>query len=396
MRVYKESPGVCRPWTGRLATCIRDPVTRLRFLKAVAPAAAPEPVPRRARKRFYLVVVVGLAAAPAVLIPAVSLSRVWASPHVQKEAPQIRDAQEFHPAPPQQIAPVRTSTNVWLVEKTAESETYSNGLRIDNHFLIATHRRSYLAFPADGSQPVRRAELAGIVFHTTESPQAPFEASENGVLKRIGESLLEYVRRREAYNFVLDRFGRVYRVVPEDETANHSGNSVWADENWFYVNLNESFLAVSFEAASPALPGAKAQNEVEISPAQVRSAAVLIEMLRHRYQIPASNYVTHAQVSVNPLNMQVGLHLDWASGFPFEAIGLRDNYSAALPTLWAFGFDYGSNFAGRADAGMLAGIEEAERIMTQGAAAAGLPAATYKARLRQRYRGMLAQVRTPR
>src|ERR1019366_1882159 len=105
----------------------------------------------------------------------------------------------------------------------------------------------------------------------------------------IGESLLECVRRRQAYNFVLDRFGRVYRVVPEDEAANHSGNSAWADENWFYVNLNESFLGISFEAASPAPPRATAQNEAGIGPAQVRSAAMLIEMLRHRYQMPASN-----------------------------------------------------------------------------------------------------------
>jgi len=267
------------------------------------------------------------------------------------------------PAP---VAGIPDAADVWLVEKTAESETYSNGLRIDNHFLVDTHARSYLAFPADGGRPVRRTEPTGIVFHTTESTQAPFEASENRILKRIGESLLEYVRRQQAYNFVLDRFGRVYRVVPEEEAANHSGNSVWADENWFYVNLNESFLGISFEAASPA------QGESGISPAQLRSASMLIEMLRRRYRIPASNYVTHAQVSVNPANMQVGLHLDWASGFPFEALGLGDNYAAALPALWAYGFDYDSTFAGRAATRMRAGIEDAERILVRGAAAAGL------------------------
>jgi N-acetyl-anhydromuramyl-L-alanine amidase AmpD len=45
-------------------------------------------------------------------------------------------------------------------------------------------------------------------------------------LKRIGESLLAYVRRKQAYNFVIDRFGRVYRVVPESDAANHAGNSI--------------------------------------------------------------------------------------------------------------------------------------------------------------------------
>jgi hypothetical protein len=280
-------------------------------------------------------------------------------------------------------ASAQASADVWLVEKTAESETYSNGLRIDNRFQVTTHPRSYLAFPADGSQSVRRTEPAGVVFHTTESAQAPFEASENRVLKRIGESLLEYVRRRQAYNFVLDRFGRVYRVVPEDEAANHSGTSAWADENWFYVNLNESFLGISFEAVSPGEP----------SPAQVHSAAMLIEMLRCRYRIPASNYVTHAQVSVNPSNMQVGLHLDWASGFPFEALGLEDNYAEALPALWAFGFDYDTSFSRRAGARMRTGLDAAGGILTRNAAAAGLRPAEYKNRLRQRYRGMLAQVR---
>ena len=122
------------------------------------------------------------------------------------------------------------------------------------------------------------------------------------ILKKIGESLLEYVRRKQAYNFVIDRFGRVYRVVAEDQAANHSGYSVWADENWFYINLNESFLGISFEAASP-----PSQREPQISPAQVRSAAMLIEMVRCRYHIPASNCVTHAQVSVNPANMRGGL-----------------------------------------------------------------------------------------
>jgi hypothetical protein len=378
MRAYRESPDGCRQWKDRLAACIHDPVTRLRFLKAVAPERSRSRW--RRLRRFYLAAAIICAAAAVVLIPVSSPSRLRASARVENAVPRIEAA----PIPIAGVqAVVQTSANVWLVEKTAESETYSNGLRIDNHFLVATHPRSYLAFPADGSQPVSRTEVAGIVFHTTESTQAPFEASENRVLKRIGESLLEFVRRRQAYNFVLDRFGRVYRVVPEDEAANHSGNSAWADEHWFYVNLNESFLGISFEAASPGAP----------SPAQVHSAAMLIEMLRCRYRIPASNYVTHAQVSVNPSNMQVGLHLDWASGFPFEAVGLEDNYAEALPALWAYGFDYDANYSRRAGASMRTGLDAAEQLLTRNAAAAGLRPAEYKSRLRQRYRAMLAQVR---
>ena len=42
----------------------------------------------------------------------------------------------------------------------------------------------------------------GIVFHTTESRQAPFEAQQNRLLKRLGGSFLEYVQRKPAYNFL--------------------------------------------------------------------------------------------------------------------------------------------------------------------------------------------------
>jgi len=42
---------------------------------------------------------------------------------------------------------------------------------------------------------------------------------------------------------------------------------------------------------------------------------MLTDMLRKRYGIPAGNCVTHAQVSVNPSNLLIGYHIDWASSF---------------------------------------------------------------------------------
>src|SRR5215831_10795702 len=152
----------------------------------------------------------------------------------------------------------------------------------------------------DGKGSVVRSGPAGIVFHTTESRQAPFAASENRLLQRLGESLLEYVQRRRAYNFLIDRFGRVYRIVAESDAANHAGYSVWSDGMWLYVNLNESFLGIAVEAQTQ--PG---QTEPQLSPAQLRAAAMLTEMLRSRYRIAVGNCVTHAQVSVNPSNIRV-------------------------------------------------------------------------------------------
>jgi hypothetical protein len=118
-------------------------------------------------------------------------------------------------------------TEVWLVEHSGSLETYSNGFLIDNRFAVSSHPRSYKAFPVGGWPGVARTRPAGIVFHTTESLQAPFEADQNRTLKRIGESLLEYVRSKRAYRFLIDRFGRVYRIVGEGDAANHAGHSVW-------------------------------------------------------------------------------------------------------------------------------------------------------------------------
>jgi hypothetical protein len=362
----------------RIAKRISDPVLRLKFLKAIAPAPW---VNERRWRRVGLLTLIAAAIALVVLVPATLLPRLRASVRT-RNAPAARTVADAGNSGPAKDA------DVWLVESAGESETYSNGLRIDNRFRVASRPRSYLAFPAQGTQPVHRSEPAGIVFHTTESKQAPFEASENRLLRRLGESLLEYVKRRQSYNFVIDRFGRVYRVVPEDQTAHHAGYSTWADENWRYVNLNESFIGISFETVSPL-----AQKDADLSPAQARSAATLVEMLRRRFHLPASNCVVHAQVSVNPGNMYIGLHLDWASGFPFEAMSLPDNYAQPLPSLWAYGFDYDSNFAGRAGNRMQTGLAAAEEILAEKATAAGLQPAAYKKMLRQRYRQMLARVR---
>ncbi len=347
----------------RSAATIPDPVERLRFLRSRE--AVRQRRRQLARRWFQLLALVTITAA--TLVPKAPASKSSGSPAV------------VLPAPILPVADARTATNVWLVERTADSETWSNGLRIDNHFLTATRPRSYLAFPADGSSPLRRTAPAGIVFHTTESSQAPFEESENQELKKIGESLLEYVRRRAAYNFVVDRFGRVFRVVAEEQAANHAGYSAWADANWFYVNLNDSFLGVSFEAASAG----------GLAPAQVSSARVLIEMLRHRFGIPASNCVTHAQVSVNPSNMLAGLHVDWAAGFPFEAVGLTDNYTVPSPVIWSLGFDYDAHFKSQAGEPLRGAIDDAETIVSAKAAAAGVSRTVYRERLRRRYREML-------
>ena len=353
----------------RIAGTIGDPVSRLRFLKT---AMAQSSV--AARLRLYWMVWSALLLT--MLIPSL-VKRAAGSPEplkvrvVRPAAPLTRDAV--------QVAPV------WQVEKAGDSEVYSNGLRIDTRFTVLNHPRLYLAFPRDGnhsSGAIPRSQPVGIVYHTTESQQAPFVAQDNRVLMRLGESLLEYVRRERAYHYLIDRFGRVYRVVAESDAANHAGYSVWADDKWLYVNLNDSFFGVSFEAQSHL-----GQGEGVASPAQVRAAAMLTEMLRSRYQISAENCVTHAQVSVNPSNMHVGYHTDWAAGFPFEALGLPDNYGLPLPSLWAFGFAHEP--ANR----ISPAVQLAEQDLSSNAARSGMPLEAYRKRLQKQYRECLAQSR---
>lgn len=361
----------------RIAGWIADPVSRLRFLKA----AAPQPRFTRGRmlgrlRHWSLWTVLLLAFLVAFMIKLAAGKPE--PPHPRLVLPR--------PAPASEAA---KSIPVWQVEQTADSEVYSNGLRIDTRYTVPNRLRFYLAFPRDAARSgsgVPRSEPAGIVYHTTESCQAPFEAEETPVLKRLGESVLEYVRRRRAYHYLIDRFGRVYRVVAEPDIAYHAGHSVWADDQWFYLDLNNGFLGVSFEALSNPRQAAEAVN-----PAQVRAAAVLTEMLRSRYRIPAGNCVTHAQVSVNPSNMLVGYHTDWAAGFPFAALGLPDNYQRALPSVWAFGFDYEPDRL--LASGMSPGIEVAQQDLVRRAAAAGMRPAAYQKTLRRQYRAWVTQVR---
>ena len=362
----------------RIAARIDDPVRRLRFLNAVAPIPVPREH-RQARRRLYLLIPFLLA----VPISAILLLKGAPRSPVTAHSP-------VHVASQNPLGPARPS-QVWLVDKSGDSEMYSNGLRIDCRLATSNHARGYLAFPRDvrgGGNGVRRTEPVGIVFHTTESRLAPFDPSENSVLKRIGQSLLEYVCSKRAYHYLIDRFGRVYRVVQESDAANHAGYSVWADQQWLYLNLNESFFGVSFE--SQTVPG---QTEGQFSPAQERAGAMLVEMLRSRYRIPPENCVTHAQVSVNPRNMRVGYHTDWASGFPFERFGLPDNYRAEPPALWAFGFESDPSYLDTAGARVYPAIQAAEEHLRQKATDSGVRLAAYRKTLQKKYREWLDKTR---
>ena len=102
---------------------------------------------------------------------------------------------------------------IWLAEERAEQEWYSNGLLIDNTYQVRNERRFYQMLDRSRNmQPTADwlSEPVGIVFHTTESPQAPFDAEQNATLQRLSKALLIHIRDNRSYNFVIDRFGRVF------------------------------------------------------------------------------------------------------------------------------------------------------------------------------------------
>jgi hypothetical protein len=282
---------------------------------------------------------------------------------------------------------VKKVSPVWLVERSDRLELYSNGLRIDVTFAVSNRpRRHFPIFPlaggerqqAEGSAPV------GIVYHTTESNLAPFEEEENHQLQRLGRNLIDVVQHDRSYHYLIDRFGRVFRVVQESDAANHAGTSVWADGHGVYVNLNDSFLGVSFEGQTGSVD--------EVTPAQVVSGKVLTEMLRSRYGILAENCVTHAQVSVNPRNMHIGDHTDWAGQFPFAGVGLPDNYSIPLASLRVFGFEYDAVFL-RATGTRWRGLDLAEFDVARAAAVEGLETGRYRALLQHRYKNIASALK---
>ena len=103
-------------------------------------------------------------------------------------------------------------TGIWLVEKGAGFEQYSNGLRIDTSFTASGEPRRVTAC-FDRGRPLEagafRATPVGILFHTSESDVWPLEASYNENLRDSSQRLLRYVQRNKLYHYLIDRFGRV-------------------------------------------------------------------------------------------------------------------------------------------------------------------------------------------
>lgn len=369
---------IIRVVAGWQAGRIPDPVERLRFLRRTVGDRAvwnPASAAGRRRWRAQRAKVLSVAAA-LLLLPAGAITGsgvLWnRGPMVTADGNRPKGG---------------GVARVWAVEQNKDFETYSNGLRVERRYETSHEERRYDVYPRgeeDSGRFEERTAPVGIVFHTTESPQPEFTEGQTRRMTLIGAALLEYVRNERAYHYVVDRFGRVWRIVREADSANHAGYSVWADADWTYISLNRAFLGISVETATQGN-----SEKAETTPAQMTALRALTEMLRAKYGIAAGNCATHAQVSVNPSNMLAGYHYDWAASFPFAGIGLPNNYELPTPSLWLFGFTYDTSLVKVTGEQFWKGLALGEEQLRQGATAHGVSVPVYRQALWKRYRQVL-------
>jgi N-acetylmuramoyl-L-alanine amidase len=293
------------------------------------------PLPRRARRAVNAAALLLMAAAGLALAGYPLRRSPEPAPAVVATPRPLATAETTLDPPRGGLTPER----IWLVDSGAAFELYSNGLRIDTTWAVRGEPRRYRVFTIGGGMGATVHDRPiGIVYHTSESDLWPLEESFNEKLRDSSQDLLRYLRRNQVYHYLVDRFGRVYRVVEEQDKANHAGMSVWGHGERVYLHLNGPTIGVSFETrweGGRALP---------ITRAQLEAGRSLSDYLRYKWQIAPELCVTHGLASVNPKKHLIGHHLDWARGFPFQAFSLPDQYRTESPAVRLFGFSWDERF----------------------------------------------------
>ncbi len=286
---------------------------------------------------------------------------------------------------------------IWLVEKTADMETYSNRLQIITSFSVENIPRSYIAFPKKtGILPMAESlstEIRGILYHASEGDMAPFKPEKNRLLNKYSSQLIKYACRKKGYHYLIDRFGRVYRIVREEDAAFHAGNSVWADEDSIFLNLNHAFIGICFEGKGfekfyepgSTKPRIRVIDDTTINEAQIQSGKELTDWLRFHYGIPHGNCVPHGLASVYPKNRLIGYHLDLAHGFPFHQFGLRNKYREMIPSMVEFGFKQDHYFRKVLNGNIWPGIGRSEEYLKNMAKQTGISLKAYRKELNLRF-----------
>jgi hypothetical protein len=382
MENYRRERQPCsselRTELARITDDIDDPVAKLRYLRSAiergdATHIARLPCgPARTRARRF---VAGALAASLLFVPALLVGLA-----IQRDPPAPLVAAPLAVAPDIPQAPVEplpeslpadalglVPGTIWLADRGPGWELYSNGLRIETTYAVSGQQRDYRIHHRDGALATDRySKPAGILFHTSESDLWPLEQDFAQQLRRGTASLLRHLQKQQAYNYLIDRFGRVYRIVDDESRAHHAGHSVWARNDDVYLDLNSAFLGVSFESRWDG------GRSLPITRAQLIAGRNLTYHLRQRFAIAPEMCVTHGLTSISPRQGLIGYHRDWARGFPFEAFGLPDLYAVPPPSVALFGFGQDDEFL-RAIGERWPGLIAAERVLAEEARQRALP-----------------------
>jgi hypothetical protein len=113
----------------------------------------------------------------------------------------------------------------------------------------------------------------------------------------------------------------------------------------------------------------------------------------NKYKLPLTNCVAHAQVSVNPDSMLIGYHTDGSGDFPFRELGIPDNYSLPLPSIFIYGFDFDPRVLQSTGFRMWKGLLQADEQLRREAELRQITIGQYKHILRERYRASIASLK---
>ena len=131
--------------------------------------------------------------------------------------------------------------------------------------------------------------------------------------------------RTSVYHYLIDRFGRVFRVVEEKDKANHAG----------HLGLERGRPRLPeperrHDRASRSRRAGRAAGRCRSRAPSSRRGAASPTTCAHKWSIAPEMCVTHGLASVNPKKHLIGHHLDWARGFPFAAFGAARPVRRAL------------------------------------------------------------------
>jgi hypothetical protein len=267
--------------------------------------------------------------------------------------------------------------------------------------------RNYYKFPKNSVQlPAKdllsknpASDIAGILYHASESDIFDYKPEMTSSIKRYSRALIKYLCKEKSYHYFIDRFGRVYRLVKDEHAAFHGGNSVWADDESIYLNLNHAFIGICFEGRDfetvgksaaadddkKGTPNISMMQTSSINEAQIRSGKELTDLLRVKYNISQHNCVPHSLASVNARSLLIGHHLDLSYGFPFNEYELSNKYNEPLPSITEFGFYYDKYFEKIFSAKKWPGISYSEELLKKQAKKKNLPLPEYRNLLNKKF-----------